>query len=381
MRCSPSIRRPDGWSRRWCGPLAVVAGLVLAVAPAAAAPAHRGPGGPGLGPYSQRNLVSDVPGAAELTDPNLVNAWGLSFSPTSPAWVADNGTDVSTLYSGAVAGRPVTRLGLVVKIPGGAPTGTVFNGSPGFVVRSGMSSGPARFLFSSEAGTITGWSPAVPPPPPSTNAQTAITVPGAIFKGLAIADTATGPRLYATDFHHGTVDVWDANFAPVRRPGAFRDPAIPRGFAPFGIQAINGGIVVTYAKQDADAEDDVAGPGNGYVDVYDTAGTLLRRFAARGRLNSPWGVAPAPQGFGPASGAMLIGNFGDGRINAYDPVSARFLGALRDRRGQRIAIDGLWALEFGNGVIGTTQSLLFTAGPADEAHGLFGEITAREGSR
>jgi uncharacterized protein (TIGR03118 family) len=381
MRCSPSIRRPAGWSRRWCGPLAVVAGLALAVAPAAAAPAHRGPGGPGPGPYSQRNLVSDVPGAAELTDPNLVNAWGLSFSPTSPAWVADNGTDVSTLYSGAVAGSPVTRLGLVVKIPGGAPTGTVFNGSPGFVVRSGMSSGPARFLFSSEAGTITGWSPAVPPPPPSTSAQTAITVPGAIFKGLAIADTATGPRLYATDFHRGTVDVWDASFAPVRRPGAFRDPAIPRGFAPFGIQAISGGIVVTYAKQDADAEDDVAGPGNGYVDVYDTAGTLLRRFAARGRLNSPWGVAPAPQGFGPASGALLIGNFGDGRINAYDPVSARFLGALRDRRGQRIAIDGLWALEFGNGVIGTTQSLLFTAGPADEAHGLFGEITAREGSR
>jgi len=239
------------------------------------------------------------------------------------------------------------------------------------------SSGPALFLFSSEAGTITGWNPAVPPPPTSTQAQTAVTVPGAIFKGLAIANTAAGPQIYATDFHNGQVDVWDASFAAVRRPGAFTDPAIPAGFAPFGIQTVNGDIVVTYAKQDADAEDDVAGPGKGFVDVYDTAGNLLRRFAAHGPLNSPWGVALAPQGFGKASGALLIGNFGNGRINAYDPVSARFLGALRDVHGRRLAIDGLWALEFGNGVIGTPQTLLFTAGPDGEAHGLFGALTPR----
>jgi uncharacterized protein (TIGR03118 family) len=348
-----------------------VIALGLALAPAAAAR----PDG-----YAQRNLVSDVPGAADVTDANLVNAWGLAFGPTTPAWVADNGTDVSTLYSGAVNGSPVAKLGLVVGIPGGAPTGAVFNGGPGFVVHSGASSGPARFLFASEAGTITGWSPAVPPPA-STSAQTAVTVPGAIFKGLAIADTGTGPQLYATDFHHGTVDVWDAGFAPVQRPGAFQDPAIPRGYAPFGIQAIAGGVVVTYAKQDANAEDDVPGAGHGFVDVYDTGGTLLRRLAARGPLNSPWGVAPAPQGFGRASGALLIGNFGDGRIDAYDPVSARSLGALRDPRGRRIAIDGLWALEFGNGVIGTPQSLLFTAGPAGEAHGLFGQLTPVAGHR
>jgi uncharacterized protein (TIGR03118 family) len=242
-------------------------------------------------------------------------------------------------------------------------------------VTSGMSTQPALFLFASEAGRITGWNASVPPPPPSMQAQTAVTVPGAIFKGLAIADTASGPRLYATDFHHGTVDVWDASFAPVTRPGAFHDPAIPARFAPFGIQAVNGDIVVTYAKQDADAEDDVAGPGNGFVDVYDTDGTLLRRFASHGPLNSPWGVALAPQGFGRASGALLVGNFGDGRIDAYDPVSGRFIGALRDGHGRRIAIDGLWALRFGNGVIGTPQTLLFTAGPDGESHGLFGELT------
>lgn len=373
MRSITPTARRDERGRRWCGALAVAAVALLALAPPVAADSRHS--GRVIGHYTQRDLVSDVPGAAEVTDANLVNPWGLTFGPMTPAWVADNGTDVSTLYAGAVAGSPVARLPLVVGIPGGAPTGAVFNGSAGFVVSSGISSGPARFIFSSEAGTITGWNPAVPPPPTSMQAQTAVTVPDAVFKGLAIADTATGPRLYATDFHHGTVDVWDANFAPVNRPGAFQDPAIPRGFAPFGIQAVNGGLVVTYAKQDADAGDDVAGRGRGFVDFYDTSGTLLRRFAARGALNSPWGVAMAPQGFGKASGAVLIGNFGDGRINAYDPVDARFLGALRDERGRRITIDGLWALQFGNGVIGTPQSLLFTAGPDDEAHGLFGELT------
>jgi uncharacterized protein (TIGR03118 family) len=355
--------------------------LVAAVGMALVAPAlaQRDRGGRGLGHYVQRNLVSDVPGAAELLDADLVNAWGLAFGPTTPAWVADNGTDVATLYSGAVGSTPVAKVPLTVSIPDGAPTGAVFNGSTGFVVHSGASSGPARFLFSSEAGTITGWSPGVPPPAPSTQAQTAVTVPGAIFKGLAIADTATGPQIYAADFHNAEVDVWDANFAPVRRPGAFSDPAIPAGYAPFGIQTVNGGIVVTYAQQDADAEDEVAGPGKGFVDIYDTGGSLLRRFAARGPLNAPWGLALAAQGFGRASGALLIGNFGDGRINAYDPVSAKFLGALRGEHGRRIAIDGLWALEFGNGVIGTPQTLLFTAGPDEETHGLFGAVTSVAG--
>jgi uncharacterized protein (TIGR03118 family) len=376
MRSSLRAQR-SGRSRRWCAALSLVAAVGMSLVPTALA--HQDRGGRGVGHYVQRNLVSDVPGAAEFLDGDLVNAWGLAFGPTTPAWVADNGTDVSTLYSGAVAGMPVAKVPLTVSIPGGAPTGAVFNGSSGFVVHSGASSGPARFLFSSEAGIITGWNPGVPPPPPSMQAQTAVTVPGAIFKGLAIADTATGPQIYAADFHNAEVDVWDANFAPVRRPGAFTDPALPAGYAPFGIQTVNGGIVVAYAKQDADAEDEVAGPGKGFVDVYDTSGGLLRRFAARGPLNAPWGIALAPQGFGRASGALLIGNFGDGRINAYDPVSAKFLGALRGEHGRRIAIDGLWALEFGNGVIGTPQTLLFTAGPDEETHGLFGAVTAVAG--
>jgi uncharacterized protein (TIGR03118 family) len=367
MRSSLHTLRRSGRSGRWCGAL-VLAVAAMALAPPALA-------GRGIGHYTQRDLVSDIPDAAELLDSDLVNSWGLTFGPTTPAWVADNGTGVSTLYSGAVGSTPVAKVPLTVSIPGGAPTGAVFNSSTGFVVMSGASSGPARFLFSSEAGNITGWNPGVPPPPTSTQAQIAVSVPGAIFKGLAIADTATGPRIYASDFHAGQVDVWDANFAPVQIPGAFQDPDLPAGYAPFGIQTVGGQIVVTYAKQDADAADDVAGPGNGFVDVYGTDGTLLRRFASGGALNAPWGVAQAPQGFGRASGALLIGNFGDGRINAYDPVSGKFLGALRDEHGGRITIDGLWALEFGNGVIGTPQTLLFTAGPDDEMHGLFGELT------
>ena len=367
-----------GRSKRWCGALAaVVAFGVAGMALTPPALAQDVPPGKGIGHYVQRNLVSDLPDAAELFDADLVNAWGLTFGPTTPAWVADNGTDVSTLYSGAVGNTPVMKVPLTVAIPGGAPTGAVFNDGTGFVVSSGASSGPARFLFSSEAGIISGWSPAVPPPMPSTQAQTAVTVPGAIFKGLAIADTASGRRIYATDFHNAQVDVWDESFTPVTHPGAFQDPAIPAGFAPFGIQTVDGHIVVTYAMQDADAEDDVAGPGNGFVDIYDTDGSLLRRFATRGALNSPWGIAQAPSDFGRASGALLIGNFGDGRINAYDPTSGKFLGSLRREHGERLVIDGLWALQFGNGVIGTPQTLLFTAGPADESHGLFGEITPR----
>jgi uncharacterized protein (TIGR03118 family) len=378
MRLAAQSHPSLGRSGRWCAFIGVLgAALVLALAPAASA-SHGDRGGRGIGLYVQRNLVSDVPGAAQLTDPNLVNAWGLGFGPATPAWIADNGQDVSTLYSGASATAPNPAIvPLVVSIPGGEPTGLVFNPSAtAFPVHSGTSSGSARFLFSSEAGVISGWNPNVPAAG-STEAQIAASVPDAVFKGLAVADTASGPRLYATDFHHGTVDVWDANFTPIATPGAFQDRSIPRGYAPFGIQTTAGGIVVTYAKQDADAHDDVAGRGNGFVDFFGTDGTLLRRFAARGPLNSPWGAAQAPQGFGAASGALLIGNFGDGRINAFDPVSGRFLGSLRSSHGRRIDIDGLWALQFGNGVIGTPQTLLFTAGPGGEAHGLFGAVTAR----
>jgi uncharacterized protein (TIGR03118 family) len=314
-----------------------------------------------VGSYAQRNLVSDQAGKAEITDPNLVNAWGLAFGPATPAWVANNGNGDATLYRGATDPMtPPSIVPLVVSIPGGAPTGQVFNGTTGFKVGGA----PARFIFSSEAGLITGWAS-------GTSAMQAAKVPGAIFKGLAIARN----RIYATDFHHGKVDVWNAHWRRISKRGAFRDRALPRRFAPFGIQALGNRIVVTYAKQDAKGEDEIDKPHLGFVDVYTARGRLVRRFASRGPLNAPWGVARAPSGFGAASAAWLIGNFGDGRIVVYKP-NGRLVGLLGDTAGKVLKIDGLWALRFGNGVIGTPQSLLFTAGPDDEQHGLFGALSA-----
>jgi uncharacterized protein (TIGR03118 family) len=326
--------------------------------------------------YRQTNLVSDVPGLAQLTDPDLVNPWGLAAGPTTPAWVANNGTGKATIYPGFVNGSPIQKAGLVVSIPGGAPTGQVFNGTPGFVVRSGTASGPALFLFDSEAGLVTGWNPGVPPPPPSPQAQVGASAPDAIYKGLAIASTAAGIFLYAADFHHGRIDVFDSSFNLVHLSGSFSDSAIPRGFAPFNIQELGGLLYVAYAKQDADREDEIAGPSLGFVDVYSPSGHLLRHLIQRGQLNAPWGLVLAPSGFGRFSGALLVGNFGNGRINAYDPETGEFLGRLRHEDGSPIAIEGLWALRFGNGVTGNPTTLLFTAGIDDEAHGLFGAIEA-----
>jgi uncharacterized protein (TIGR03118 family) len=372
MRSSEQGRRRTGWSgggRRTA--IAVIAAGALALGAAALASASpKGYGTPSG--YVQHNLVSDQAGKADVRDPSLVNPWGLSFGSSTPAWVADNHTNVSTLYTGDNGATPVKKLPLTVDIPGGAPTGTVFNGSSSFAVGSGATKGPASFLFSSEAGKITAWNGA----PPVTKAQTVASVHGAIFKGLAIADTSKGPQLYATDFHNNKVDVWDGKFMRVHHKGAFRDRKIPNRFAPFGIETVSGNIVVTYAKQDSKAEDDVHGKGLGFVDVFNTNGKLLQRFASRGPLNAPWGIALAPRHFGDASRELLIGNFGDGRINAFNPKTGKFIAALHNKQGHKISIDGLWALKFGNGMIGTTHTLLFTAGPADEAHGLFGDLTA-----
>src|SRR6266516_202818 len=227
--------------------------------------------------YQQTNLVSDIPGKAQLTDPNLVNAWGMAAGPT-PVWVADNGTGVASIYPGAVPGTPLTIASLVVKIPGGAPTGQVFNGGPGFVVSDGKGdSGPALFIFDSEAGKITGWNPNVPPPAPSTKARTGVTVPGAIYKGLAIASTSSGDFLYANNFHNGRVEVFGSNFKMVQLSGSFRDPNLPAGYGPFGIQNINGTLYVSWAKQSADRVDEIDGAGLGFVDAFDTSGHFLRR--------------------------------------------------------------------------------------------------------
>jgi uncharacterized protein (TIGR03118 family) len=350
--------------------LGVVAGL------AALAPATPAAGAQPGNAYHQTNLVSDLPGMAQLTDTDLVNPWGLAAGPATPAWVADNGTGKATIYPGFVNGSPITKAGLVVSIPGGAPTGQVFNPTPGFVVRSGTSSGPARFLFDSEAGLVTGWNPGVPPPPPSTQAQVGASVPDAIYKGLAIASTPAGTFLYAADFHHARIDVFDQGFNLVHLSGSFTDPAIPSGFAPFNVQELGGVLYVAYAKQDAEAEDEVAGQGRGFVDVYSTSGQLLHHLIEHGQLDAPWGLALAPAAFGRFGGTLLVGNFGNGRIDAYDPGTGEFLGRLRHEDGTPIEIEGLWALRFGNGVTGNPTTLLFTAGIDDEAHGLFGAIEA-----
>src|SRR5689334_5164702 len=329
--------------------------FLVAAAPAAAMPPQGG--------YDQHNLVSNQAGVAANTDPHLVNAWGLSAGPTSPWWVSDNGADVSTLYN--AAGTP---LPLVVSVPG-APTGTVFNGTAGAFPVAGKA---ATFLFDTEGGTILGW-----------NGGTAATVEVdrskqvAVYKGLAIANGPTGPRIYATDFHNGAVDVFDSSWTQIPHAG-FVDRFLPRHFAPFGIQAIGDRIYVTYAKQQKGSDDEAHGRGLGIVDAFDTSGRLRARVAQFGNLNAPWGIAQAPTNFGRFSGDLLVGNFGDGRITAYREFHRRFLpaGQLRSSRGDALAIDGLWALEFGQGAAnnGPTDTLFFTAGPDDEQNGLFGTI-------
>jgi uncharacterized protein (TIGR03118 family) len=315
--------------------------------------------------YTVMPLVSDQPGVAPNTDSNLVNAWGLAAGPTSPWWVADNETDLSTLYRGS-DGLPQA---LVVGVDGG-PTGLVFNSTAGFVLPTG---GVARFIFASEDGKIRGWNPAQ-----GTSTVVVADQSGAdaIYKGLAIADTDAGPRLYAADFHNARVDVFDGSFGLVPDSG-FVDSSLPSGYAPFGIQTIGDRIFVAYAKQDEDAEDEVAGQGLGFVDAYDTAGHLLARVALHGQLNAPWGLAWAPDSFGRFGGDLLVGNFGDGQINAYAEHDGTFTheGELRDESGRSLSIDGLWALQFGmGGNNGPAGTLFFTAGPEDETHGLFGQI-------
>jgi uncharacterized protein (TIGR03118 family) len=330
--------------------------------------------------YLPINLVSNQAGVARLQDTNLVNAWGLAISPNGGAfWVADNGADVATLYSGDVNGSAVHTVPLVVSIPNGAPTGQVFNAnSNDFIVNDGNgNSGHAVFIFASESGTISGWSPAVPPPAPSTSAQIGVTIDGAVFKGLALANNGGANFLYATDFHNNAIDVFDNTFTQVTPAGTFSDPNLPAGYAPFGIQNIGGTLYVSYALQDAAAHDDVKGPGHGFIDAYDTDGNLLRRVASQGTLNSPWGMVQAPANFGHFSNDLLVGNFGDGRINAFDPDSGAFLGQLQLGARTPVHIPGLWGLAFGNGIsAGNTNTLYFTAGPDDESNGLFGKIVA-----
>lgn len=326
------------------------------------------------GLYQQTNLVSDQAGVANLQDPDLVNAWGLVSSSTSPWWVADNGTGLATLYDGAGA-----KQGLVVTVPPpagtpsatAAPTGVVFNGSPTEFPVPGTATA-SRFIFDTEDGTISAWASGAAATLAVDNSTS-----GAVYKGLAIATSSAGDRLYATNFRAARVDVFDTAFAPVTLPaGAFSDPRIPAGYAPFGIRNLGGLLFVTYAKQDAARHDDVAGPGHGFIDVFNADGMLLQRFARHGLLNSPWGMAVAPAGFGAFGGDLLVGNFGDGHVDAYRLPDGELMGPLQGANHRRLTIDGLWALSFGNGAsAGPATTLFFTAGPDSEAHGLFGTLT------
>ncbi|MDR5764387.1 MULTISPECIES: TIGR03118 family protein [unclassified Caballeronia] len=319
-------------------------------------------------------VVSDGAVSAPHTDPNLKNGWGVAFNPNGFVWVADNGTQTATLYDG----NGVVQS-LVVSIPPSAsgpakPTGIVFNKGPDLTLSRNGKSGVAAFVFAGEGGSITAWAPAVD----MTHAFTAVdsSASGAIYKGLAIATTSTGAhRLYATDFHNNKVDVFDGTFTKIAVPGGFRDAQIPAGFAPFGIQTIVSKIFVTYAKQDGDAEDDVPGAGLGFVDVFDIDGNLTQRFAANGPLNAPWGIAQAPGNFGTFSNDILIGNFGDGAINAFDPNTGAFVGALTDTGGAPLVQHGLWGIAFGNNLNAQpSNTLFFAAGPNDEANGVYGRI-------
>ncbi len=346
---------------------------------------------------------------AKFLDPNLVNPWGVAASGTSPFWVSDNGSGKSTLYN--TAGMPQS---LIVSIPapddprgsGGAPTGLVFNlaqAEGAFKIKGVNAAGapamaPAVFLFSAEDGTILGWNPGVNPAgfPPGTAGRHAIiavdhsAIPDvanhAVYKGLAITRDSSGAAfLYATNFRSGKVEVYDGSFspAPTFPADAFTDPNLPRGYAPFNVVPVNVNdfteLFVTYAVQDGDKKDDVAGQSHGIVDTFDPNGHLLARFAQHGQLNSPWGVTRAPASFGEFGGDILIGNFGNGHINAFDPVTGEFLGKVRNPHGQAIVIEGLWTIMFGKGGNGGDPKILyFTAGPNDEADGLFGSLSSQE---
>jgi len=335
-------------------------------------------------------------------DPNLVNPWGVGESGGSPFWVSDNNAGKSTLY--ITDGTPQT---LVVSIPApgaplgsdGTPTGLVFNiagGAQGAFKISGFTrtgaptTAPAVFLFSTEDGTILGWNPGVNPPgfdplkagtyaivavDNSTNPSAA---EGAVYKGLAITNVNGVARLYATNFRSGTVEVFGADFKPATTlaSDAFIDSNLPNGYAPFNIVPVGNRIFVTYAVQDDQKHDDVAGESHGIVNTFDVTGGSPQRFAQHGQLNSPWGVAVAPTSFGDIAGDILIGNFGNGHIDIFDPNTGQFIGKLRDSQNKAIAIDGLWTLVVGNGSRGgDSDKIYFTAGPNDESDGLFGSIS------
>ena len=324
----------------------------------------------GQNSFTITKLVSDLPGAA-FTDPNLKNPWGVAFSPAgSPFWVSDNATGLSTLYDGDGSIQS-----LVVTVPGasgqGAPTGIVWNPSSSFLVPKTTT--PAVFIFAGEDGTISVWGGGNSAKIAADNSQS-----GAVYKGLAFGVNPNGDFLYATNFNSGKIDVFDHNYQPATTPGGFQDPNLPAGYAPFGIENISGDLFVSYAVQNAEKHDDVPGQGHGIINVFDTSGNLLRRFASHGVLNSPWGMMRAGYNSGALSGLILIGNFGDGKINAYS-TNGVFVSRMLGTNNRPLTIDGLWKLTPGGGAKSSPDTIYFTAGLNGETDGLFGTITPASG--
>ena len=353
--------------------------------------------------YAQTNLVSDGSVPAATTDPDLINPWGLSFSSTSPYWVSDNGTGVTTIYNAAGMKQTVAgQTAITIAAPPGQttpsnPTGQVFNfANTGFNITSGGTTAPSVFLFATQSGTISGWNPTVDP------ASSVIAVnnsqSGAAYTGLAIGQNGSGTFLYAANFSKGTVDMFNSNFQQV---GSFTDPHVPAGYAPFNVQVLGGNLYVTYALQDAAKTNATASPGSGWIDEFSLSGQLLNTVAtpaSSGGLNAPWGLAIAPSSFGPFAGDLLVGNFGDGTISIFTPnppgaykninsynkyndlpssiqTSDLYIGKLDGTNNQPVQIPGLWAITPGNNSPGSNPNdLYFTAGLQNDAHGLFGTL-------
>lgn len=378
---------------RYLTPLAALAVLTTALATARADDR----GDHQRNAYLVTPLVSDLAAAALTRDPVLQNAWGVAFTPAgSPFWIADNATGCATLYDGDGTKVP---LQVSIPLPGNivpptdclptapqttptpaAPTGVVWNltTNPATAFLVPGTNLPASFIFVTEDGTVSAWTGGLTPANRAVLAIDNSKVPnaasGAVYKAGVMAVNVNGVFLFVTNFRAGAIEVYDHNYKLATTDGGFVDPDIPPGFAPFGIRNVGGDLFVTYAKQNAQKHDDVAGVGNGFVDVFDTDGHLLRRFASRGQLNSPWGIERASFAFGPFGGMILIGNFGNGRVNVFDE-HGRFVDQLSDGRDRPLVIDGLWTLTLGGGAKSSPDTLYFTAGPNAETDGLFGTIT------
>ncbi len=359
--------------------------MAAALTPAAVAAAA---GAPTLAnKFAQTNLVANKASfGAKLVDPNLTNAWGLATSSGGPIWVSDNNSGDASVYSGGVKGGAVS-LDLTVPVPGGNPTGQVANPTTAFPV-GGTTGRAAIFIVDSDSigatqspGEIAAWdggSTFVVEDSP-TGGPGGTTPAGAVFKGLAISAAPTaGPELFAADVANARVDIFNEDFVPVSAPSEFVDPAIPKGYAPFNVQVLRGHVFVTYGKQNAAKTNVVPGAGLGYVDEYSPNGVLLKHLVSGGSsssLDEPWGLAFAPKGFGPFAGMLLVGNLGNGWINAFDPATGAYLGALDNTSGAPIVIPGLWALRVGDASFGGGHALVFSSGPNGYANGLLGILT------